>query len=179
MVPVAYRNGRPASSVGPGRQVENRHRAAGCRQYRDGPQTSSAMPRATWRSDGKPVLWSVLGTLLPGGILVGLAMFTLPNLVSEWQCGTRRSLSVQAKSVQAKSVRQSLEVNYISSDFTSGSHSATVLADPARPAMLTTDMALDRLWNRTITLVVGSLFMLGLAFAPLPGFVGWLRRRRR
>ena len=42
-----------------------------------------------------------------------------------------------------------------------------VVADPSRPELATTDMALDKLWNRTLTFLVGVVVLLGLTILPL------------
>ena len=49
------------------------------------------------------------------------------------------------------------------------------MADPARPDLVTTDLALDRLWNRTVTLLVIAL----LIVACIGGAIASLVRNRR
>jgi hypothetical protein len=46
-----------------------------------------------------------------------------------------------------------------------GSWSAVAMMDPARPALVTTDLGLDRLWNRVGTAAGGVLFALALVIA--------------
>lgn len=57
-------------------------------------------------------------------------------------------------------------------------HAFRVLADPARPALLTTDLALDRLWNRVITLVVSAVLSAFVIIAVLLGLGATLRMQR-
>ena len=46
-------------------------------------------------------------------------------------------------------------------------NSANVVADPLHPALLSTDLALDKLWNRVFTLATFVPLGLGLAFGAL------------
>lgn len=41
------------------------------------------------------------------------------------------------------------------------------MADPARPELVTTNLALDRLWNRTPTFLFGAGLMRGLRTFPV------------
>ncbi|WP_458096684.1 hypothetical protein [Roseomonas sp. WA12] len=137
-------------------------------------------------SDWRQTLWSVLGTLMFGAILVAIAIYTVPNLVSDWRirdtaqpvaggrvtegsCSSRLMINVcdATLSVQTKSGIVSRDVNYIFADLHSGSYSVAVVADPAHPELPTTDMALQKLWNRTITLLIGGGLLLALTVAPV------------
>ncbi len=69
----------------------------------------------------------------------------------------------------------SRRVNYVFTGVHFGDYDITVLADPARPELATTDLALDKLWNRTITLLVGGGILLALTIAPV---VALTRRSR-
>jgi len=70
------------------------------------------------------------------------------------------------------------QVDYLFAELGVEHHTFHVLADPARPSLLTTDLALERLWNRIITLVVSAvLFALG-AMAVLLALAGDLRAQR-
>lgn len=59
------------------------------------------------------------------------------------------------------------EVDYFFVDFHLGDYTATVVADPVRPALLSTDLALERLWNRVYTLATAIPLGLGLLFGAL------------
>lgn len=62
-------------------------------------------------------------------------------------------------------IRQSLE--YVFVEPHSGSYSVQVMADPARPGLLTTDMGLNHLTNRAITLAVVAAFGLAMGVAAI------------
>ena len=66
-------------------------------------------------------------------------------------------------------------VNTVFTGFHVGEYNIRVMADPARPDLVTTDLALDRLWNRTITLLViaGALSSIIVA-----GIAAMIRNRR-
>ena len=74
------------------------------------------------------------------------------------------------------------KVDYFFVDLHVGDYGVRVVADPAQPALLTTDLALDKLRNRTITLVImGPLFALlaGVALAVAGRTVRSQRATRR
>ena len=140
--------------------------------------------------DWKQTLWAFLGTLMFGAMLVAMAIYTVPNLVSDWQvrdtaqpvaggrvtkgsCSSKLLLNIcdATLSVQTKSGVVSRDVNYIFTDMHSGNYSVAVVADPARPELPTTDMALEKLWNRTITLLIGGGILLALTVAPIIGLI--------
>jgi hypothetical protein len=144
----------------------------------------------------KQTFWSLLGTLMFGAILVALSIYTLPNLISDWRirdtaqpvasgrvtegsCSTKIVLSLcdATLSVQTKSRTVLHQVNYIFMDMHSGDYSVTVLADPEHPELATTDMALEKLWNRTITLLVGGAILLAMTLAPIIALFRRLMRR--
>lgn len=143
----------------------------------------------------KQTMWVVLGALMFGAMLIAAAVWTLPALVSDWQihdvaqpvadgqvskgkCSSQLVLHIcdATLTVATKAGQVSRDVNYVFTGFHIGDYAVTVLADPARPELATTDMALDKLWNRTITLLVGSGLLLMLSVAPI---VALLRRWRR
>jgi hypothetical protein len=140
--------------------------------------------------DWRNTLWAVLGTLMFGAMLVAMGIYTVPNLVSDWRvrdtalpvaggrvtdgsCSSRLMLNIcdATLSVQTKSGVLSRDVNYIFADLHSGSYNVTVVADPAHPELPTTDMALEKLWNRTITLLIGGGILLALTLAPIIGLI--------
>jgi len=144
----------------------------------------------------KNTLLGLLGTVMFGGILVAASIYTVPDLVSDWRirdtarpvadgrvskgsCNSRVAINIcdATLSVMTKSGRVTRDVNYIFADVHVGSYSVEVLADPAHPELATTDMALEKLWNRTITLLVGGLLLLALAVAPVIALVRQLRGR--
>lgn len=139
-------------------------------------------------------IWSWLGALMFGGVLVALSVYTAPNLISDWQVRSSAMPYADARvtegscrsklfvhicgatlAVNGKSGRFVRDVNYVFVDFHVGDYSVRVMADPARPEMLTTDLALDKLWSRTLTLLAGGGFLLVLALSPI---VALIRRPR-
>jgi len=69
-------------------------------------------------------------------------------------------------------------VHYLFLDFHIGDFAAEVVADPARPDRLSTDLGLDKLWNRVVTLLMMvPLALLLVTVAIL--YPGESRRRRR
>ncbi len=144
----------------------------------------------------KELLKSLLGLLMFGGLTIALSVYTLPNLVSDWQvrgsampyadaritqgsCSSKVFIHIcnANLAVQSKSGRYTREVNYVFADFHTGAYTVAVMADPARPELLTTDLALDTLWNRTITAAVVGLLLAGLTLGGLLGVVEGLRGR--
>ena len=66
-------------------------------------------------------------------------------------------------------------VNFAFASFNFGDFEAMVVADPRRPELLTTDLALDHFWDRVMTLLV----LVGLVLLLLGwGIVQYVRRRR-
>lgn len=111
------------------------------------------------------------GLLVLLGITIASLIFIAPPLLTDWQVrnGARPALAGQIDSGSCSSrlfinicdvvlsagknpnvvVR---DVHYLFVDAHSGDYSVAVLADPARPTLLTTDLGLDKLINRTITI---------------------------
>lgn len=159
----------------------------------ESPQPLTLPPQ---EGDWRQTLWALLGTLMFGAMLVAMAIYTVPNLVSDWRirdtaapvaggrvtegsCSSKLVLNIcdATLSVQTKSGPVSRGVNYIFTDMHSGSYSVTVLADPTHPELPTTDMAIEKLWNRTITLLIGGSILLALTLTPIIGIVRRLRGR--
>ncbi len=65
----------------------------------------------------------------------------------------------------------SRHVNYLFTGMHTGDYSVEVMADPARPDLVTTDLGLDRLWNRTITLLVIASILTALVIGPVIALV--------
>ncbi|MBU8538545.1 hypothetical protein [Falsiroseomonas tokyonensis] len=150
---------------------------------------SPAETKASHRS-----VWSWLAALMFGAVLAAAATYTVPNLITDWQVrdtaipfadGRVAEGRCRAKlfvhhcsatlSAQTKTGRFFREVNYVFFDLHTGDYRVAVMADPARPELLTTDQALEKLWSRTLTLLVGGGLLLALVLAP---FVSLVRSRR-
>ena len=126
----------------------------------------------------------VLGVVIFAGMLVGLVFYTVPDLVADWQIHAARpvpdgqvvkgscsenlvfNVCDATLSVPTPAGQVTRSVNYIFTGVHFGDYNVTIIADPARPDMPTTDMALARLWNRTITLMVGLLLLVPMTFLP-------------
>ena len=128
----------------------------------------------------------ILGVLMFGAALAGLAAYTAPNLLADWQV---RDAAVRVKNahvekgscssnlifnicdatltVPTRSGTVSRSVNYVFTGLHLGDYTVEVMADPARPELATTDMALDKLWNRTLTLLVAAVVLLALTILPV------------
>lgn len=142
----------------------------------------------------KHTLWAVVGFLMFGAMLVAAAIHTAPALVSDWQvrdaarpipdarvtegrCSSKIVFHIcdATLNLRTPSGPVSRRINYVFTGVHVGDYSIRVMADPARPELATTDMALDRLWNRTITLVAVVAVLLALTTLPL---VATIRNRR-
>ena len=137
-------------------------------------------PLARWRG------W--LSALIMFAIAVGFAWWgaasLLPTLLSDYEirggavpaagrveggrCSTRMgllqtcsmTLVSTAPTKNGEPVRQTAE--YIFAEPHLGNYSVQLLADPARPGKLTTDMGLDHLTNRAVTFATAAVLLLGL-----------------
>ncbi|MBO1077483.1 hypothetical protein [Roseomonas haemaphysalidis] len=134
------------------------------------------------------------GLLVLAGLAVASLIFVAPPLLTDWQVrdAARPALAGQIDSGSCSSklfvnvcdvvlsagknpnvvVR---DVHYVFVDAHAGDYSVAVLADPARPALLTTDLGLDKLVNRTITI---GLFWLAIAAGTVAAVRTLLQRRR-
>jgi hypothetical protein len=63
-------------------------------------------------------------------------------------------------------------------DFHFGHYTATVMSDPAQPEKMTTDLALDKLWNRTVTLLLLGPFSVWIGYSIIKFMSRGLRARR-
>jgi hypothetical protein len=144
--------------------------------------------------DWKQTLWVILGILMFGAMLVAAAIYTAPALVSDWQVrNTARPISnaevTQGKcsskiifhicdvtlTVETPSGDLTRRMNYVFTGAHVGDYNVQVMADPARPELATTDLGLDKLWNRTITLLIVAGVLLAFTILPV---VAAVRSRR-
>lgn len=142
----------------------------------------------------KHTLWVVVGFLMFGAVLVAAAVYTAPALVSDWRIRDAARPVPDARVTDGKCSSKivfhicdatlnvgtpagtvSRRINYVFTGIHVGDYSIRVMADPARPQLATTDLGLDRLWNRTITLA--AIVSVLLAFTVLP-LVAMIRDRR-
>ncbi|MGG5818796.1 hypothetical protein [Falsiroseomonas sp. HW251] len=141
--------------------------------------------RGAWRG----WLALLLGLVLFGGFLAMLAIDVLPGIrddfairdaarpavgarITEGRCRSRLFLFQSCEltlSFRGKERVWNRKLSYLFVEPHMGNWSAVPMADPARPELVSTDIGLDRLWNRVATLagsgVVGLLLIGGLALA--------------
>lgn len=144
--------------------------------------------------DWRNTLWALLGALMFGAMLAAACIWTAPALVTDWQIRDRAQPVADGRLTEGKcssklvlhicdvtvAVRTpagvaSRSANLVFAGVHLGDQGVRVMADPARPELATTDLALDRLWNRTVTFVVVAALLLAVSVAPLAGL---LRRWR-
>jgi hypothetical protein len=148
----------------------------------DRPDALRLPPARDWRN----TFWVFLGVAMFAAMLVAAAYYAAPALISDWRirdaarpiAGARVSEGkCSAKVVfhicdatlvlQAPSGAVTRRVNYVFTGVHVGDYSVRVLADPSQPELATTDMALDKLWNRTITLAAAMALLLALTTMPI------------
>jgi hypothetical protein len=145
--------------------------------------------RGAWRG----WLAVVLSLLLFGGFLAILAVEVAPGLrddlsirdvaqpmpgarITEGRCSSRLALFQSCEvtlSWRGKERSWTRKLSYLFVEPHMGSWSAQPVADPERPELVSTDLGLDRLWNRMATLVGAGV----LAVALVVGV--WLTARRQ
>jgi len=138
--------------------------------------------------------WVLFGVVALAALLGACALYTAPALVSDWQVRAAAEPVAEARISDGKcsskiaihicdltlSLRRptgtvTRRVNYVFAGLHVGDFGAGPMADPVRPDLITTDLGLDRLWNRTITLAV---IMAALAAAIFGALLSLVRNRR-
>ncbi|OAH22447.1 hypothetical protein LPC10_00970 [Methylorubrum sp. B1-46] len=138
--------------------------------------------------------WVLFGVLALGAMLAACAVYTAPAVISDWQvrgtaqpvadarisegkCSSKIAIHIcdLTLSLRRPAGTVTRRVNYVFAGLHVGDFSAGAMADPARPDLITTDLGLDRLWNRTITL---GVIMAALAAAILGALASLVRNRR-
>ena len=138
--------------------------------------------------------WVLFGVVALAALLGACVLYTAPALVSDWQVRAAAEPVAEARISDGKcsskiaihicdltlSLRRptgtvTRRVNYVFAGLHVGDFGAGPMADPARPDLITTDLGLDRLWNRTITLAV---IMAALAAAIFGALLSLVRNRR-
>lgn len=117
-------------------------------------------------------IWPILGGLFLLAGFLFLTVMPIPDLVADWsirntaqpmpfgeiedgRCSTRLVLVICSGTLVLQrpglpEIRQEVSDYFVDLHF--GDYTAQVMADPARPEHLTTDLALDKFWNRALTL---------------------------
>lgn len=138
--------------------------------------------------------WVLFGVVALGAMLAACAIYTAPALISDWQvretsvpvaearisdgkCSSKIAIHICDLTLTLRRPTGAVtrRVNYVFAGLHVGDFSAGPMADPARPDLITTDLGLERLWNRTITLVV---IMGALAAAIFGALLSLVRNRR-
>lgn len=119
------------------------------------------------------------GFLIMIGLMVASAIFVAPTLLTDWQirntaqpvlasrvdgsCRSKLFINTCTVNLTGGKIPNvvSRDVTYVFADAHSGDYSVEVMADPQHPEWLTTDMALDKLPSRIITL--GAFWLLIIA----------------
>jgi hypothetical protein len=125
-------------------------------------------------------LWAVVGLVLFGGFLALVAVEVGPAIrddfavrdgaqpspavrVVEGRCRSRLFLLQSCDitlSWRGKDGAATRKLSYMFVEPHMGSWSAQPMMDPARPELMTTDLGLDRLWNRVATAIGGMVLAL-------------------
>lgn len=136
------------------------------------------------------VFWTLFGLAALAALLAACLVYTAPPVLSDWQvrdtarpvldgrvtdgkCSTKIVLHIcdATLTLRTPGGPVSRRVNYVFAGVHSGDYSIRVMADPARPDLMTTDLSLDRLWNRTITLLVIAGAIAAVIVAAILGMI--------
>lgn len=155
--------------------------------------TKVSPPGSSVFSQFRAVLWSAI---IAGGALL-VVIPPIPDLVSDFavrgaarpiadatiegKCSVYLLLASCEATLSARrpglpELRRTVDYWFV--DFRLGKYTAAVVADPARPEKMTTDLALDKLWNRTATLLLLGPLLLWLGFFVVKYVSGALLARR-
>lgn len=127
-------------------------------------------------------MMALLGVVLFGGFLVLMAIEIGPAIrddfavrdqarpaafarVSEGRCSSRMFLFQSCDITldwRDKEGSHTRKLSYMFVEPHMGSWTATPMMDPQRPSLVTTDLGLDRLWNRVATAIGGVIFALAI-----------------
>ncbi len=137
--------------------------------------------------------FGLFGLAVVAGMVVFLLAWVAPVIVTDWQvrdtavrvrgasvsdgeCSSKMfiqtcdvTLSVPASAIERR-------VHYVFGSWELGDFTVAVVADPAHPEWLTTDLGLDRFWDRIVTLLAGCAF--GVAVTCI-GSVSMIRAYRK
>lgn len=147
-------------------------------------------PRQGWGN----TLWTLFGLAALAALLVACAVYTAPPVISDWQIRDTARPAAGARVSDGKCTAKIVlhlcdvtltlpiptgsvvrRVNTVFTGMHVGDYAIRVMADPARPDLVNTDLALDRLWNRTLTLLVIAGALAAIIVAAL---VAMVRNRR-
>jgi hypothetical protein len=112
----------------------------------------------------------VFASLIVGGLAVASAVWLAPPLLTDWQihaaaepvpgghisgghCTGKLFFEICDVTLSAPGAAAPRAISFAFADLHVGDYTVAVMADPAHPDLLTTDLALDNLWNRTAVLL--------------------------
>lgn len=138
---------------------------------------------------------AVLCLAVAAGLGAFLALAILPDLRDDYavrdsvktlrrgdivsgRCTTKIVVTHCGVTLVDRDARQTRSVNYLFVDMHAGDYSTEVVADPARPALLTTDLGLEKLPNRAIVAAALALIVLAIIIGGLLQLRRVLRARR-
>lgn len=147
-------------------------------------------PRRGWGN----TFWTLFGLVALAALLVACAVYTAPPVVTDWRirdtarpvadarvtdgkCSTKIVLHLCDMTLNLRTPTGTVvrRVNTVFMGVHVGDYNIRVMADPARPDLVTTDLALNRLWNRTVTLAVVAAALAAIIAAAL---IATVRNRR-
>lgn len=130
---------------------------------------------------GAALLIPPVGDLVRDFGLAGAAV-PVPGARAEGRCSTHQAIFTDCDVTLTAPGPHRRVVHYMFVDFHAGDYRVDVLADPARPDVLTTDLALAKRWNRALTFALAAA-LFGLAVLALFRFtaseVRWQRATLR
>lgn len=122
-------------------------------------------------------VWSSMGLVFCAFVVIALLAWLGPPLQNDWdvrgktvpmrgsvesgQCKSKLIFHFCEGTIVAGSQRAPIrqDFTYLFVDLHFGAYTISVMGDPARPALLTTDLGQDKLINRTISTVIAIVFM--------------------
>ena len=145
------------------------------------------------------IFWALVGIALIGGLAAWIGLHLAPDLLNDYRlrdsavplrdarlvegrCRVRLAMVQDCTltlALRTKDGEVTREVQYLFVEFSHGDRRVgQILGDPTRPETLTTDLGMDRLWNRVamlaVVVVIGAFMALGMVLLALGA-----RRQRR
>lgn len=151
----------------------------------------------TLRIPGTPLrtrLWLLFAVLFLGGIAVAIAYWAIPPLITDvavrdtaepvrgrvehGSCHSRLFLHICDATLVSNAGKPSISryVTYVFTDFHIGDYTVQVMADPAHPDWVTSDLGIDHLLSRILTMAVAAALFLA---AVVMGLRRFFRREAR
>ena len=127
-------------------------------------------------------VWSLVGLLIFAGMLAFSVVYVAPVLATDWwvrgsavelsgahisdgSCSGNWFIETCDATLSLPAARITREVHYMFVSFNTRGWVARVVGDPNRPTWLTTDLGLERFWQRSLFLLLGCAFLLAVILA--------------